>query len=64
MMKEWQIGALSGFVATISIILVDSLTFCPYLVQLLVALVISVLGTILSNRLLNYWRKHKESSGN
>ena len=63
MIKEWQVGALTGFLATISIILVDDLTSWPYLVQLLVALVMSVSGTILSNSLLNYRRKHKESSG-
>lgn len=52
MRKEWQVGAIVSFLATITIILVGNLTTWPYLVQLLLALIIGVLSTVVTHKIL------------
>ncbi|WP_298788543.1 hypothetical protein [uncultured Marinococcus sp.] len=62
-MKEWQIGILAGVFVTISIILLDTFFALPYLIELLIATVFSVICTFIGNKLLNKRQKHKESTG-
>lgn len=59
-MKEWQIGLLSGGLATICFIMFDLFSMLPYVVELVIAFVVTLTGAFIGNKWINYRRKHQE----
>lgn len=59
-MKEWQIGLLSGGLATISFIMFDLFSTLPYVVELVIAFVVTLTGALIGNTWINHRRKHQE----
>ncbi|MDX6154521.1 hypothetical protein [Marinococcus sp. PL1-022] len=56
-MHEWQTGILSGVLATISFILLDSFFALPYLYEMVISFVFTLTGTLVVGKLLNDRRK-------